>query len=141
MPWREAVVFNSNGSLGVYGWPLCLQGFSMEMFAELLESRQGRSPPFDSSRSQLYLIPILAIAIPPDEICGDAFDMLMTLGDFDEFKELMLEHKRSGEAAAAGTGLGDLVHAKTHTTKAAGAAAIESPEGKLSSRLTRLEAK
>ena len=30
---------------------------------------------------------------PADEICGDAFDMLMTIGDFAEFKELMLEHK------------------------------------------------
>eukprot|EP00954_Amorphochlora_amoebiformis_P015947 1252194-Amorphochlora_amoeboformis.AAC.1 len=29
----------------------------------------------------------------PDEISGDVFDMLMSMGDFEEFRGLMLAHK------------------------------------------------
>ena len=38
--------------------------------------------------------------VPQDEICGDAVDMLMTIGDFAEFKELMLEHKKLASGGA-----------------------------------------
>jgi len=35
------------------------------------------------------------LSIPAqDEISGDVFDLLLSLSDFGEFKELMLEHKR-----------------------------------------------
>lgn len=30
-----------------------------------------------------------------DEVCGDAFDILLSCADFSEFKELMLTHKAS----------------------------------------------
>eukprot|EP00613_Pedinella_sp_CCMP2098_P017843 CAMPEP_0171761454 /NCGR_PEP_ID=MMETSP0991-20121206/48068_1 /TAXON_ID=483369 /ORGANISM="non described non described, Strain CCMP2098" /LENGTH=155 /DNA_ID=CAMNT_0012364725 /DNA_START=14 /DNA_END=478 /DNA_ORIENTATION=- len=35
------------------------------------------------------------MATRKDEVCGDVFDLLMTLGDFNEFKEVMVEAKRS----------------------------------------------
>mmetsp|Transcript_12804 Transcript_12804/g.20841 ORF Transcript_12804/g.20841 Transcript_12804/m.20841 type:complete len:186 (-) Transcript_12804:235-792(-) len=34
------------------------------------------------------------------EICGDVFDILLSLGDYDEFKELMISHKTSNHHPA-----------------------------------------
>ena len=31
--------------------------------------------------------------LPPEQIAGDVFDMLLSFGDFDEFKALMLSYK------------------------------------------------
>ena len=53
------------------------QGFRMSEFSDMLASR-------------------------PDEIMGDIFDTLMSLSDFNEFKELMLSHKRGPLLAVAG---------------------------------------
>ena len=52
-------------------------GFSMDAFVGMLGTRQ-------------------------DEICGDAFDVLLSCGDFAEFKGLMLSHKRELEGGAGG---------------------------------------
>ncbi|GBG34778.1 ADP-ribosylation factor-like protein 2-binding protein [Hondaea fermentalgiana] len=35
-----------------------------------------------------------------DEVCGDVFDILLSLGDFDEFKDLMVSHRPSSHHAA-----------------------------------------
>ena len=60
-------------------------GFSMDAFVAMLATRQ-------------------------DEICGDAFDVLLSCGDFAEFKDLMLAHKAQAQGtvgfAAAGGGAG-----------------------------------
>ena len=63
-------------------------GFSMDAFVAMLATRQ-------------------------DEICGDAFDILLSCGDFAEFKDLMLSHKAQaqgtvgfGAGGAAGGGGG-----------------------------------
>ena len=45
-----------------------IDGFSMEEFQEMLEDRR-------------------------DQICGDIFDLLLSLSDFSEFKDLMLSFK------------------------------------------------
>ncbi|CAM9247440.1 unnamed protein product [Chrysoparadoxa australica] len=45
-----------------------VKGFEMQSFHSMLMSR------------------------PEDEICGDVFEMLMSLGDFSAFKELMISH-------------------------------------------------
>ncbi|GAB5356809.1 hypothetical protein AAMO2058_000320700 [Amorphochlora amoebiformis] len=45
-----------------------VQGYSSERFMAMLKDR-------------------------PDEISGDVFDMLMSMGDFEEFRGLMLAHK------------------------------------------------
>mmetsp|Transcript_29403 Transcript_29403/g.65835 ORF Transcript_29403/g.65835 Transcript_29403/m.65835 type:complete len:209 (+) Transcript_29403:78-704(+) len=48
----------------------------------------------------------LVSARPQEEVTGDVFDLLLSLGDFAEFKDLMLAHKREKAlATAAATGL------------------------------------
>ena len=49
-----------------------LDGFSMDEFQELLEEHEG-------------------------EICGDIFDLLLGLSDFQEFKDTMLSYKAASE--------------------------------------------
>ena len=51
-----------------------IENFTMEEFNKLLEERQL-------------------------EICGDIWDMLMTISDFEEFKNLMLAYKVQAEGA------------------------------------------
>ena len=50
----------------------CISGFSMEEFQDLLENHEG-------------------------EICGDIFDLLLSLSDFQEFKDTMLSYKAAAE--------------------------------------------
>lgn len=54
-----------------------IEGFSMDAFGAMLQSR-GQ-----------------------DEICGDVFDMLLSLGDFNEFKALMVEHRKQNEDSSS----------------------------------------
>ena len=49
-----------------------LDGFSMDEFQELLEEHEG-------------------------EICGDIFDLLLSLSDFQEFKDTMLSYKAAAQ--------------------------------------------
>ena len=49
-----------------------IEGFSMEEFQDMLENREG-------------------------EICGDIFDLLLSLSDFQEFKDTMLSYKAASE--------------------------------------------
>ena len=51
---------------------LHIEGFSMEEFQDMLENREG-------------------------EICGDIFDLLLSLSDFQEFKDTMLSYKAAGQ--------------------------------------------
>lgn len=57
----------------------------------------------------IYLLGIFIRWIRADEIVGDVFDMLMAVGDFDEFKSMMLAHRKGRDhglvgAMAAGVG-------------------------------------
>lgn len=64
-----------------------IKGFTVENFGEMMAARKVGG--------------ILMLSCPrfietlQDEICGDVFDLLLSLGDFAEFKELMLATKRS----------------------------------------------
>ena len=49
-----------------------IEGFSMEEFQDMLENREG-------------------------EICGDIFDLLLSLSDFQEFKDTMLSYKAAAQ--------------------------------------------
>ena len=58
-----------------------VEGFDMVEFSNMLEARK-------------------------DELDGDVFDMLMTLNDFDSFKELMLSYKAEMENGPASPSMG-----------------------------------
>jgi ADP-ribosylation factor 2-binding protein len=44
------------------------------------------------------------IAARKDEVSGEIFDLLLSMGDFTEFKDLMLSHKRAMASGGAATG-------------------------------------
>jgi hypothetical protein len=49
--------------------------------------------------------PVVIFCLVIDEVSSDVFDLLLSMGDFTEFKELMLSHKRAlatGDNAAGG---------------------------------------
>lgn len=56
-----------------------IDGFSMAEFMDMVSARR-------------------------DQIAGDVFDMLLSLGDFDEFKSLMVSYKTQVDAEAGGGG-------------------------------------
>lgn len=56
-----------------------IDGFSMDEFQEMLDARK-------------------------DQICGDIFDLLLSLSDFQEFKDLMLSFKAEKAGGAGGAG-------------------------------------
>lgn len=65
-----------------------------------------------------------------DELVGDVFDALLTMGDFDEFKQLMLSYKdqlRYERGLAAGTGPGSSAVISSSSLAAAGAGSGQQP--------------
>ena len=79
----------------------------MSKFEALLVDRKGKKPCHSSSSSwkaQKIYITIKKFTLVfeifffnvffTDEIDVEIFDLLMSLGDFDEFKQLMLSHKK-----------------------------------------------
>lgn len=65
----------------------------------------------DISRIAAALIDAFGIRSGPwncrltaDEVVGDVFDMLMALGDFEEFKSMMLAHRAGRKRGLTGVG-------------------------------------
>mmetsp|Transcript_22040 Transcript_22040/g.26029 ORF Transcript_22040/g.26029 Transcript_22040/m.26029 type:complete len:184 (-) Transcript_22040:92-643(-) len=70
------------------------------------------------------------VASRKDEICGDVFDLLLSLGDFAEFKDLMLDHKRTKARRNGPRGDLDLIMQRPLNVNTA----AESPVSNLSTR-------
>jgi len=51
---------------------------------------------------------------PADEVSGDVFDLLLSIGDFTEFKDLMLSHKRAA-ASSSGKAAGGSLELHGHS--------------------------
>eukprot|EP00618_Florenciella_parvula_P014427 CAMPEP_0119482232 /NCGR_PEP_ID=MMETSP1344-20130328/10183_1 /TAXON_ID=236787 /ORGANISM="Florenciella parvula, Strain CCMP2471" /LENGTH=233 /DNA_ID=CAMNT_0007516617 /DNA_START=18 /DNA_END=716 /DNA_ORIENTATION=- len=80
-----------------------IETFSMEAFGEMLQNREDEI--CGGGSASCAPLPC-TYSLTPALLTPDAFDMLMTLGDFGEFKELMLDYKRRRAPVAGGGGGG-----------------------------------
>mmetsp|Transcript_29196 Transcript_29196/g.29545 ORF Transcript_29196/g.29545 Transcript_29196/m.29545 type:complete len:167 (+) Transcript_29196:114-614(+) len=66
-----------------------------ELIEQTLETKLKLSfSDFDMGKFEVLL------SSRPDELSGEVFDLLLSLGDFNEFKQLMLSHKKAKSAGA-----------------------------------------
>ncbi len=80
----------------------------MSKLEEILKSRRGKfSSIFLIITNELRVFPLIFIIVYYlcyifyiDELSGDVFETLYNLGDFLDFKDLMLSYKNSKEATA-----------------------------------------
>ena len=82
---------------------------------------------------------IISIPLPSsplfilDELSGDVFDIMSSLSDFNEFKELMLSYQRSSQATKAISSSGKCSLDLSITGKPVGASQSKVGKGKSSS--------
>lgn len=75
---------------------------TMPRVESMLASKKGACSNFTGGA----IVPLMSRLLFLDELSGDVFDVMSSLGDFHEFKELMLSQKRAKNIVNPSGGLG-----------------------------------